>query len=361
MTAVRARTRASTPPGDWTPGSAAPDTARETPALSVIMPVWNSEAFVAEAIESILSQTFDDFEFLVFDDGSTDGTSAILEHYAGVDTRIRIFRRPHAGYVRRLNEALAESRAELVARMDSDDVARPDRFEKQVAFLRDRRDCVAVGSAVLCVDPERAPIQVQRFETDPARVERDALAGELGVICHPAAMMRRDALAEVRGYREALEPLEDVDLFLRLAEVGRLANLPDIGLEYRLHPASVCHRRMESRRDIADGIITDARRRRGLPPLGASVWRYEHASGAGRHRAWALLAIGSGFRDTAWKHAWKALQEQPLAAAGWLVLARLAMPNAAVQLLRRSRRVLGWWDGAMGRADRPAGKAAPAP
>jgi hypothetical protein len=91
------------------------------------------------------------------------------------------------------------------------------------------------------------------------------------------------------------------------------------------------------------------------------VWRYEHATGAGRHRAWALLAIGSGYRDTAWKHARKALRERPLAAAGWLVLARLVVPNAAARVLRRSRCLLAWWDRAMGRDERPAGKAARGP
>ena len=127
-------------------------TAIDHPRVSVALPVHNCERYVAEAIESILAQTFTDFEFLIVDDGSTDGTLPILNRFAARDSRIRVISRPNTGIVGALNEMLGLARADLVARMDADDVALPVRFERQVRYLDEHPECVMVGSRVTIID-----------------------------------------------------------------------------------------------------------------------------------------------------------------------------------------------------------------
>ena len=131
-----------------------------SPSVSICMPVYNTKRYVAEAVESILAQTFGDFEFIIIDDGSTDGSRAILERYAKQDDRIRLISRPNTGIVGARNEALGLARGELIAVMDSDDVALPERFEVQVAYLREHPECVVVGSRALIIDPDGCALTI---------------------------------------------------------------------------------------------------------------------------------------------------------------------------------------------------------
>src|SRR3954468_5693657 len=119
------------------------------PTVSVLLAVYNARRYLRQAIDSILAQTFTDFEFIIIDDGSTDDTLAILREYEKRDGRIRLISRPNKGLTTTLNEGLALARGEFLARMDGDDVALPTRFEKQVTYLRDHPECVLVGSRVL--------------------------------------------------------------------------------------------------------------------------------------------------------------------------------------------------------------------
>jgi glycosyltransferase involved in cell wall biosynthesis len=134
------------------------------PLVSVIMPLYNTERYVAEAVESILSQTCPKFEFLIADAGSTDSSRAIVERYGAKDTRIRLWTNPGTSPQERLNEMLDQAQGEFVARMDADDVALPERFERQVAFLQANPDHVVVGSQVLVIDPEGAPLCIWATE-----------------------------------------------------------------------------------------------------------------------------------------------------------------------------------------------------
>ncbi len=125
-----------------------------TPSISVLMPVYNTERYVAEAIESILAQTFGDFEFIIVNDGSTDDSLAILRRYEQQDQRIRLITRPNTGIVGALNDGLALARAELVARMDADDVSLPERLGKQRDFMSSHPGCVAMSTAYTIMDPD---------------------------------------------------------------------------------------------------------------------------------------------------------------------------------------------------------------
>ena len=119
-----------------------------TPVVSVLMPVYNAQLYVEKAIKSILTQTFIDFEFIILDDGSTDNSLNILEQYAKQDIRIRIISRENKGLIVSLNELVEQARGQYVARMDADDISRPERFAMQVDFLSKNTDHIVVGSSI---------------------------------------------------------------------------------------------------------------------------------------------------------------------------------------------------------------------
>ena len=174
------------------------------PAVTALMPVYNAERYVAEAIESILAQTFGDFEFLIVDDGSTDRSRSILEGFAARDARIRLISRPNTGIVGALNEGLAAARGELVARMDADDVAMPERFERQVRYLDDHPECVVVGSRVTVIDPDGDPLTVLTDMLTHEQIDRGLLAGIGAAMYHPAVMYRKSVVLGIGAYRDDL-------------------------------------------------------------------------------------------------------------------------------------------------------------
>jgi len=217
--------------------------AAHTPAITVAMSVYNGERFLAAAIESVLGQTVSDFEFLILDDGSTDATAAILRSYARADARVRPIIRENRGLVASLNEMLAVARAPIVARMDADDVCRPHRFERQLAFLDQHPDHGVVGSWSEDMGEHGEPI----FRTGadhPITHEEvlEAIAEGRQVICHPAAMYRRDVVLSVGGYHAAFRHCEDYDLWLRLASVTKLGNVPERLVRYRRYDGQVSAR-----------------------------------------------------------------------------------------------------------------------
>ncbi|HTL31419.1 MAG TPA: glycosyltransferase, partial [Tepidisphaeraceae bacterium] len=194
----------------------------DRPAISVLMTVYNSRQYVAEAAQSILDQTFRDFEFIIIDDGSSDDSLAILKQLAETDSRVRLVSRPNTGLARALNEGLDLAESEFVARMDADDVSLPQRFEKQIAYLRSHPDCVAVGSQAVNIDPYGMPLLRRDVKLTHDEIDAELMQGKGGAMIHPAVMMRRDAVLAAGKYRHEYNTLEDLDLFLRLAERGKL-------------------------------------------------------------------------------------------------------------------------------------------
>jgi glycosyltransferase involved in cell wall biosynthesis len=288
------------------------------PTISVVMPVYNSARYLREAVESILSQTFGDFEFLIFDDGSTDGSVALLREYARRDPRIRLIESAHAGYVAHLIAGCAQARGEFIARMDSDDVSLPERFQLQVEHLRAHADCVLVGSRVMLIDPDGRPIRQWASATTHEEIDQAHLARGWPMV-HPSVMIRRLAFEQVGGYQKKYETLEDVDLFLRLAEVGRICNLPQVLLKYRQHMQSVCHTENDRQARIRDGLMNEAAARRGiqLPPAPLAPPK---KSPAEVHRLWAWWALNEGHVPTARRHAMKVMQRAPWSVDSWRLM-----------------------------------------
>ena len=201
------------------------------------MPVYNTRPYLRDAITSVLGQSFGDFELIVVDDGSTDGAREIAEELGRGDSRLRFSERLRLGVARVLNEGLRLCRAPLIARMDSDDVALPRRFELQLGYLSERSDCVGGGGQADMIDEEGDPFRWINTPLDHDDIVALLKKGE-GAIVHATAVYRAAAVRDVGGYRADCLA-EDVDLFLRLSGEGRVANLPHQLLHYRKRENSV--------------------------------------------------------------------------------------------------------------------------
>jgi glycosyltransferase involved in cell wall biosynthesis len=209
------------------------------PTLTVLMPVYNGEAQVAEAIESILAQTARNFEFLIVNDGSTDSTCSILEKYAGSDARIRIIHQENMGLAAALNAGLRAATGELVARQDHDDLSSPDRLEKQLAYMRAHPECVLLGTRATIWSGGRPTDRAHDHPEWNAELKLDLLFDNPFV--HSSVVMRRREVLDLGGYctDARRQPPEDYELWCRLARAGRVANLPERLLAYREVPQSL--------------------------------------------------------------------------------------------------------------------------
>lgn len=293
------------------------------PLVSVIMPVCNGAPFVGKAIQSILLQSFHDFELIVVDDGSTDETPEILERFLKKDPRIIVLRHEKPlGISLSCNEAATHARGKFLARMDADDIAMPQRLETQLQCIENRPECVALGTWAMQIDPDGWPIGYWRVPTEHEAILNQLLSGRGGAIIHPTAMIRRSAFNTVGGYDESLRAGQDADLWLRLAEIGRLANVPEILLYYRFHLSSVTWQRQLEQALCLEKALLKACQRRGMKsPINMPKRPRREMTPYRARRHWVRIALANGFFRTAAKHAKIMWQERPfdLIAAGlWL-------------------------------------------
>lgn len=198
------------------------------------MPVHNGEAFVAKSIESILRQTFTDFELLVVDDGSTDGTVSIVKRFVATDSRVNLFQRNRQGLSGVLNFGIAKAKADLIARMDADDIAKPYRLQVQVAEMNGKSRYAVVGGAIEKFSEHSSERRRIVFPCKPLVVRN--LMRRRCVVAHPTVMFRRSVVMGLGGYREVFRRAQDYDLWLRLLDEGFLiSNLNRTLLEHRGH------------------------------------------------------------------------------------------------------------------------------
>lgn len=294
------------------------------PLISVLMPVYNAAAYLDKALDSLLAQSFSDFECICVDDGSTDHSLAVLEDCAKRDPRIRVISRPNTGIVGALNDALAAARGRFIARMDADDWCTPDRFEKQVHYLQQHADCVAVGTWCTRTDPYGSPTGTLEPPLDHETIDAALLRGDGTVIVHATLLMRGQTLRTIGGWQPRYNWVEDLDLFLRLAEHGRVANLPEHLYAYRRHATSVCYVHNETMRDRFKEVVRDAYLRRGISAIpDLDALRPELAAGhtvAELYRNWACHAIHRGAANIARKHAARAVYHAPWSLQSWRVM-----------------------------------------
>lgn len=206
------------------------------PKISVIMPVRDGARWVGQAVESVLRQTLHAFELIVIDDGSSDATPEILQALGRRDDRIRIVQQKPEGLVHALNRGLERAKAPLLARLDADDLAAPDRFDRQASRFDSDMSLVLLGSWAAKIDDGGRAVGQLRPETDAHQL-RDILMRRNPFI-HSSTMTRTSLVRDLGGYRSAFLGAEDYDLWLRLSEHGTIAILPYALVRYRVHAAS---------------------------------------------------------------------------------------------------------------------------
>lgn len=210
----------------------------DRPLVSVILPVYNAEKYVREAVESVLAQTLSNFELIVINDGSTDGSGEILRELAANDQRIVLVDRPNRGLVSTLNEGMKLARAELIARMDADDISLPERFAEQYRRMSEAPNLGVLGSFIVLIDADGETIRQGDYPISEGDVSAFLEAG--CPFAHPTVFMRKEAALAAGGYRRAFSHAEDYDLWLRIHELGyALSNIPKPLLKYRVHDTNV--------------------------------------------------------------------------------------------------------------------------
>jgi len=218
--------------------------------VSVVMSVFDGQDFLASSIDSVLRQTYTDFEFVIVDDGSRDSSPAILDDYAHRDSRIRVIHRRNQGLAASLNFAIEQSSNELIVRMDSDDLMLPARLQRQVEFMN-RHACVSVAcSFTELIDRDGRKIATSRPIVDVDRGRRERDPKWFVEIVHPSVIMRRSQFLSIGGYRRDYKFAEDRELWGRFVTAGyRIEVIPETLLMYRLHGDSMSTRDM-ARNDL---------------------------------------------------------------------------------------------------------------
>lgn len=208
------------------------------PLVSVVMPVYNSEEFISKAIESILSQTFRDYEFIIVDGGSLDGTPAILARYRELDSRIRIHDQQNLDFVSSLNAGCLQATGKYVARMDSDDISLPRRLRKQVRFLEKHPLVGVLGTWTEYIDKKGTSHGEWHTPTSPVMTGWFLNFGTC--LSHPSVLMRRDVIEHLGFYSPDALYVEDYDLWTRAMTVTQLQSIPEVLLQRRVWEGSIC-------------------------------------------------------------------------------------------------------------------------
>lgn len=212
------------------------------PKITVLLPVYNCELYIRTAVESILNQTYTDFEFLIIDDASTDATVSIIKKLE--DSRIQLIEKPvNSGYTNSLNYGLQIATGKYIARMDADDISHPERFAKQIAYLEAHPEVVVCGTAYKIIGNDKSIAIPENHEA----IKIGLLWGNC--ISHPSVMIRKKILDEYSiQYDASREPAEDYTMWVRLLSLGELHNLQEVLLEYRLYGNQVSRKRAEEQK-----------------------------------------------------------------------------------------------------------------
>ncbi len=286
------------------------------PVISVVMPVYNACRFLREAVGSILAQTFSDFEFLCIDDGSTDDSPAILREFAQRDSRVRIITKTNGGVTSALLAGVSEAKGEFIARMDADDVADAQRFALQVEHLRTHPECVAVGCHIILMRADGTFIEDGPLINTHEEIVASLWQGQSGALPHFGAMIRAEALARIGGYNQQFRTAQDLDLFLRLSEIGKLENVQRPLMKYRVHEGGVSAARADEQAKNARAIMRQAYARKGLD-VPKKLKRWDNLVVAQNRIKWGWLALEEGRISEARTHAWEVLRRAPHRKYAW--------------------------------------------
>jgi len=240
------------------------------PKISVILPVYNGERYIVQSVESILKQSYRDFELVVVNDGSTDRTGSLLRGIS--DPRIVLVEQENQGLTRTLNNALKVIKGEYIARQDADDLSHPDRLLRQVEFLDTRLDVGLVGSVCLCLNEEGEIIGKTPPLTDPLKLKK-ILRERGNPFVHGSVMFRRECIGKVGGYRVEMDRAEDYDLWLRISEYYEIAKLKEPLYLWRWSQSGISLTKMEYLEKKAELArkLSEERRKKGRDSLQAGL------------------------------------------------------------------------------------------
>ena len=203
--------------------------------VSVVMAVYNGEKYLREAVNSILSQTFKDFEFIIINDGSTDATREILESYR--DPRIVLIHQGHVGLTKSLNKGITQAKGEYIARQDADDISLPERLENQIEFMESHKNIALLGTAAKIIDERGGYLHTRKYPGDYTSIQK--VIREDNCFCHGSVMFKKKSFFDLGGYREIFSTAQDYDLWLRFTENFDVENLPTPLYIRRFNPLSI--------------------------------------------------------------------------------------------------------------------------
>jgi glycosyltransferase involved in cell wall biosynthesis len=235
------------------------------PRVSVVMSVFNDERYILDAVESILNQTFRDFEFVIINDGSNDKTGEILSSFQ--DERIRLFDQANQGLTPSLNRGLALARGAYIARMDGDDLSDPTRLEKEVLFLDRNRDVGLVGTFAYRIDEQGRRIGLYTYKTTYEEIRENLWVD--CPFCHSSVLFRKTCIERIGAYREKVGPAEDYDLWFRITEQFAAANIPEPLHAFRIDSQGITvNKRFDQLRSVRlVRRLAEERQKTGHDPL----------------------------------------------------------------------------------------------
>ena len=296
------------------------------PLVSVILPVYNAEKYLDNAIESILNQTLTNFELLIVNDGSNDNSSSIISKFLNSDSRIVLIEQENQGVVKALNTALKLCKGKYVARMDADDICVANRLELQTDYLEKNKNIVLVGGQCYTIDEDGDLIGSINVLTDNYDINlsllREKLYGDKTHLVHPAVMFRQDVATKISGYDFRYKWAEDRDFFLRMGDFGLLSNLDVFVLYYRHHSESVSVTKNLLQQKSAIAAINAAIERRKLKIEKKSEKNYINKNPIFNHSEFiTIYAFNNGYYKAARKHAIRNLMNKPISLRAWKGLA----------------------------------------
>jgi len=282
--------------------------------VTVVIPAYNLAAYLPEAIDSVLQQDYPgSIAIIILDDGSTDSTLSVARQYAQRVANLQTHTQANQGRAVTRNRLLELAETDLVAWLDGDDIASPTWLRQQVNHLVKDSDCVAVGGQGYAMTASRRPLGPITHPLDFQQIDQRHLDGQANAFFQSCVTLRKAAVEQAGGYNPQFSCAEDYDLWLRLAEIGALVNLPDVHLFYRVHATSANWTVNIEQRNQGFEILQQARRRRGLPPREAPWQEIPPASKDDWNRRlfWINIALRSGNPRSALEMIGPALKRHP--------------------------------------------------
>jgi len=278
---------------------------KDTPEISVVMSVYNGAHHLRETIESVLTQEGVSLEFIIVDDGSTDGSAQVLDRYSKLDGRVRVIEQDNTGLTKALIKGCSEARGSLIARQDAGDLSLPGRLSRQLACFRENPDSAFISCGTSYVGPDGEHLydvtrKTVEGTTRSITLEPDEVDGPSS---HPSTLFSRSMYEQVGGYRPQFYFAQDLDLWTRLAEQGRHVAIPDILYRASVTVESISGQYRREQVEMRGIIVESARlRRKGLSEQGTlnraeSIRPFDRKASSGLGRARALYFIGSCLRQ----------------------------------------------------------------